>query len=272
VHGNSGLAKRSFRLRLGLLVAVVAGLALFAGTACGGGGGDGDAAEVEAALRAFAEAWNGKDVEGLLALVTDNFISEQLEGATREQAAEALPEFIGETPIENLEISDVEVSGDTATAIFEFTEGKVVTRESHSLLKEGEAWKLDSEEKEAVEIPDDVTAVDLQMTEYQFIFDENAITDGNIAFNVSNIGSEQHFAFLAKVPEDLDIEQALQSPEQPEGVEDIGGTDPLDPQGDTTLVFAEVLEAGRYVLLCFVQAEDGEEHALKGMVGEFTIE
>jgi hypothetical protein len=49
---------------------------------------------------------------------------------------------------------------------------------------------------------------------------------------------------LVKVPEDLDIEAALQSPEEPEGIEDIGGTDVLDPGGETTLVFAEPLVPG----------------------------
>lgn len=259
------------KLALGLALVLVAALAVF-GAACGDDDGDGNdqSAEIEAQIRAITDAWNGKDVEGLLALVTDNFLLAEGE-LTREEAPEAFAEFIGDPPEEIIEISGIEVTGDTATAIRVAKEGPLVTRERGNLVLEGAVWKLDSVEDLGAEIPDGTTAVDVSLLEYEFDFDEAQITSGNVAFNVSNIGGEDHEMFLSKIPEDLDIEQALQSDEEPEGVEDIGGT-VLEPQDETTVVFADPLAAGRYVMLCFVEAADGQPHALKGMWSEFTIE
>jgi hypothetical protein len=264
------------KLALGIAV-VLAGALLMLGAACGdddgdGGDADGDSAAVEAAVRALADAWNGKDVEGLLALVTDNFLAEVLEGATREEARDQLPEFIGDPPEEIIEISGIEVTGDTATAIRDAKEGKLLTRSRGNFVREGDAWKLDSVEDLSAEIPDGVTAVDLSTLEYRFQFDETAITSGNIAFNISNIGGEQHVIDLAKIPEDLDIEAALQSDEEPPGIEGVGNIEPLDPGGGTTMVFTEPLAPGRYAMICWVETADGEPHYLKGMWAEFTIE
>jgi len=259
------------RALLGLALALIAALTIFA--ACGDGdGGDADSAAVEAQIRAITEAWNGKDVDGLLALVTDNFLAEELEGATREQARDQLPEFIGDPPEEIIEISDIEVTGDTAAAIRDAKEGKLLTRSRGNFVREGDEWKLDSVDDLAAEIPEGTTAVDLRTLEYKFNFDEAAITDGNIAFNVSNIGGEQHVIDLAKIPADLDIEQALRSEEEPPGIEEAGNIEPLEPGSETTMVFAEPLAPGRYAMICFVEAADGEPHYLKGMWAEFTIE
>ena len=75
-----------------------------------------------------------------------------------------------------------------------------------------------------------------------------------------------------KVPEALDIEEVLQSGQEPEGLQEIGFVEPLDPGEETTLLFTEPLGPGRYVLVCLVEAADGQRHALKGMWAEFTIE
>jgi hypothetical protein len=263
---------RITKLALGVAV-VLAGALLMLGAACGGDGdgGDNEAADVEATIRALTDAWNGKDVDAFLALVTDAFLQEEAGLATREEAREQFSEFIGDPPEEIIEISGIEVTGDTATAIRDAKEGNLLTRTRGNFVREGDAWTLDSVENLAAEIPEGVTAVDLALTEYKFNFDEAAIADGNIAFNVSNIGVEQHFVDISKIPADLDIEQALRSEEEPEGTEEIGGTDVLEPGDEMTIVLAEPLAAGRYVMLCFVEAADGEPHALKGMWAEFTI-
>lgn len=265
------LAGRSLRLWWGLAVALVSALTLFA-VACGDGDdGDQAKAEVEAAVRAVADAWNGKDVDAFLAAVTDKFLQDEFE-TSREQAEQELPEDIGEPPITLGEFSNTEVSGGTAATEADFFFAKGGGHNRFSLIREDDVWKLDETQPIAGEIPDGVTAVDLALTEYKFNFDEAAITDGNIAFNVSNIGGEQHVVDLAKIPEDLDIEQALQSEEEPPGIEPIGYIDPIDPGGETTMVFTEALEPGRYAMICWVEAADGEPHFAKGMWAEFTVE
>ena len=74
------------------------------------------------------------------------------------------------------------------------------------------------------------------------------------------------------VPEDLDIEAAILSGEEPAGIEDVGIGGPWDPGTDTTAVFTEPLAAGRYAMLCFVSDAEGVPHAALGMINEFTIE
>ncbi len=259
-------------IRLALLPAIA--LLFILGAACGddGGGDDEGSADVQAAVEDAVAAWNAKDVEALLAQFTDAGLLSSFEAPSREEAAQFLPEFIGDPAITLGEL-EITVDGDTATAeAKQWAFGELLQPNRISLIKEGEAWLIDAEENLPAEVPESTTAVDLKMLEYQFDFDESAITSGDIAFTVENIGGEEHFADLSRVPADLDIEQALQSEEEPAGVVNIGSTDPIEPGGEANMVFAEPLAAGRYVLLCFIEAADGEPHAFKGMVGEFTIE
>jgi hypothetical protein len=258
-----------------IIAAGVLAISAFALAACdddnGDGGGDADVAEIESAVRAVLDAWNDKDVDAWVGLLTDDFIQEEFDGATREEALASAAEFIGEPQQEFIALSDIEVSGDTATAVLDSSMGNVLLRERGTLVREDDVWRVDAVESLPVDIPEGTTAVDVSAFEYQFDFDGAAITDGNIAFEVENIGAEEHFLFLARVPEDLDIEQALQSEEEPEGVEDIGGTDIIGPGETQQLVFTEALAEGRYVMLCFVEASDGEDHASKGMWAEFHV-
>jgi hypothetical protein len=254
-----------------LLLAGAALALLFLAAACGGDGDGGDEKGVEATLRSLADAWNANDVDGLLALVTDAFIQDEIGAGSREEAAQGLQEFIGEPPIEVNSISNIAVSGETATAEIITTEGRLVRREQASLSKEGDQWRVEDFEDLGAEIPEGVTAVDVGMREYAFEFDGGAITNGSIAFSVTNAGSEQHVVEVLKVPEGLDVQEALLS-EEDVGIEDLGGLDPLDPGSVSTVVFSQPLEPGRYALICWVEAADGQPHFLKGMVGGFAIE
>ncbi len=255
-----------------LLLALVASIALL-GVACGADDDDAEAkAEVEAALQAAADAWNGQDVEGLLTAFTDKGLLETFD-ATREEAREFLPEFIGDPPAEFRLIS-VEVSGDTATTVTDEFFGNIGNRFENTWLNQDGAWLWDGERAVAGEAPVGATVVDLALTEFSFRFDAEEITSGNIAFDVSNIGGEMHEVALVAVAPDLDIEQAIQSEE---GFEDlveglVGVAGPYDPGTDTTIVFTEALAPGRYAMLCFVETADGTPHAALGMINEFTIQ
>lgn len=265
---------KSVRTWLGLAVLAVGGLALFA-VACGGGGGgdrgdNEDASAVEAAVRAAADALNEGDVEAFAALWTDKGLQEVF-GETRAAFPEAVGYYVRGHQWALGEVSNTQVSGDTATTEAVLFLGAAGFPKRFSLTKEGGAWKIDGGEATTAGIPDGTTAVDLTQTEYKFTFDKSAITSGNIAFNVSNIGREQHEVRLVKAPEDLDIEENLQSGQEPEGLQEIGFVEPLDPGEETTLLFTEPLGPGRYVMVCLVSAADGERHALKGMVDEFTV-
>jgi uncharacterized cupredoxin-like copper-binding protein len=260
-----------FRARAFLALCLVLAMSVL-GLAAGCGdddGGDSDSAEVEAAFLAAVDAWNGKDVEGFLASFTDAGLMASFD-STREEAEQFLPDFIGEEQLTPGEFT-VDVSGDTATVEApQFALGNVLDPMRSMLILQNGVWLFDGEEDIAAEIPEGTTAVDVSLREYAFDFDAGAITDGNVAFRLTNEGAEDHEMFLSRIPEDLDIEQALQS-EEPEGTVDIGGTDVAAGES-ANLVFTEPLAAGRYAVLCFFESPDGEPHALLGMWSEFTIE
>jgi len=247
---------------------------LFILGACGddGGGGDDEAsADVQATLEAVVDAWNAEDVDAVLVHFTNAGLLSSFGASTREEAAATLPEVMGATIV--LGELEINVDGDASTAeAKQWAIGATLDPRLLSLTKEGDAWLIDNEEKFPAEIPEGTTSVDLKALEYEFTFDESAITSGNLAFAVENTGAEEHIVDLFRVPADMDIDQALRSDEEATGIESIGATPPIEPGGESTMVFTGPLPAGRYALLCFVEAADGEEHALKGMWGDFTIE
>jgi hypothetical protein len=81
---------------------------------------------------------------------------------------------------------------------------------------------------------------------------------------------------LARLDEGVNLEEALQSPEEPEGVEVIGGVFNVEPGSSYNLVYTDELTAGRYAFVCFLpdltEGPDGTPHAFKGMVQEFTVQ
>jgi len=256
------------------LVVALAGLA----AACGGDGegSEEDRAEVEQTIRDLA-AYGAEDIDAFLEQVTDNVLDDFF-GFSREECRQNAADCVGE-PSEVTAIKDLKVSGDEAEAELTFTgeeEGESFDEKFRVLLiKEEGVWKLDGFAGANEEIPEGVDVVDLELNEFSFEFDTQKTRGGGFAFSIKNSGDQAHEVVLVKVPEDLDIEAALESEDQPEGVEDIASNGPFPPGDEGTLVFDEPLEPGRYVLLCFLpDSEDpeGTQHANKGMWAEFTVE
>lgn len=286
--GKSSLVTRWLAAFFGILVISIAAVAVGCGDDNGDTGGEptsadptaamtepaGDeSAAVEAAFLAAIDAWNSKDVEGLMAAFTDAGLLSTFD-ATREEAAQFLPDFIGDPAITTGELS-VEVSGDTATLVdAEEAFGIFLEPAMYTLIKQGDAWLLDSETPMDAEIPDETTAVDVSLLEYQFGYDAGAISSGDIAFAVNNIGGAEHELALLTLDEGVDLETALPSFEEgiPEGVEVLGVGGPWSPGDGGNLVLTETLPAGRYAMVCFLPSDDGTPHALLGMHSEFTIE
>jgi len=254
-------------------IPAVLALVAVAAFAAACGGDDGQEGEIKDTADAIVKAYNDGDVDAFLSYWTDNGIQEGF-GATREEAQEFLAEGLGEPPMSVRSISNIEVDGDTATADVELAFGKLLQPERDSFVKEGGVWKIDSAEDIAPEIPSDVTAIDLKLADFAFDLDANAITSGDIAFRVENVGEKPHQVILSKIPEDLNLEEALQSEETPPGVEDIAVLEFVDVGAKTNMVFTEPLESGRYVLLCFftdTEDPEGTPHVFKGMQAEFNV-
>jgi hypothetical protein len=234
------------------------------------------AEEVQAALQSAMDAWNRGDAEGFLDHISDDGLQSIFE-TTREEAAQQFADFIGQEQISNARFSDIQVTGDTASAEVHWTFGNALERLRFSLVREAGAWKIDAEERLPVPIPDGVTAVDVEMQEFAFVYDPADITSGNVAFNVTNTGEQPHEIALARIPEGLAVDELLGIEDQDQltemGVEFLGGAF-FGPGEHGNLVFARALEPGRYVMVCFVPDETDPEHtphAFKGMVSEFWV-
>jgi hypothetical protein len=136
-------------------------------------------------------------------------------------------------------------------------------------------WKIDSSLPGAVPIPSGTRAVDIDLREFAFVYDESAVTSGNFGFSYENIGAQTHEIAVVKLVGDTTLEQALMSEEEePAGIEFIGVVAPIEPGQSGTLVFTQPLGPGNYALVCFfpdTSSEEGIPHAFLGMTSEFTV-
>ena len=128
------------RLTILAAVAVAATLTL---AACGGDddGGSDDEADITEAIEASATE---NDPANCTELQTQAF-TEQTEFATGEEAVTSCEEDVDETAADSVEVENIEVDGDAATAEVAVTgaglDGQTI---GLSLVKEGDQWKLDS--------------------------------------------------------------------------------------------------------------------------------
>jgi hypothetical protein len=283
-----------------LLLAMMAAPVLV--TACGdddddegdAGGNAEDIGAVEETLTRLLEAdpTVQEDVDFWLAHVTDNAL-ESFFGTTREECAANAEDCIGEsTPVEGFE--GTSVTDSQATTTVTDADGTVYTTD---LVLEDGAWKLDEVRFGPAQIPAGVTAIDVEMNEYAFIFDSSAIVDGNVGFPFENVGQEPHELAILKTNEEFDLQTVIDSlgdeggdgeeegaspspegeeggspdDELPPGVDDIffGGFAPPGASGNA--VFEEPLEPGTYMMFCSVTNEDNVTHAELGMAQEFEV-
>jgi len=255
------------------LVTVGLGTALLAGVACGGGGGD-EEADIEAAIRSAVEAYNSGNGDDFLARITDNFLAPFTKDEFRE--AVAAGEFApGEPPLELSNITDVEVSGDSATAVTDIQEGRALTTQRLTLVRQADAWLLDGEEVLRVPAPEGATEVDMGLVEFAFNLAELTFPAGDVAFQAHNDGQQEHELGIVKLPEGVTLQEALEAEDlEAVGAEEVAFFEPIEPGAEASWI-VEDLEPGRYGYACFIPDADdpeGTPHAFKGMVGEFTVE
>ena len=114
-----------------------------------------------------------------------------------------------------------------------------------------------------------------RLVEFAFNLTTLSFPAGDVTFQASNDGEQPHEMIVAKMPEDVTLEEALQAEDvEALGVEDIAFFAPINPGAEATWTVTD-LEPGRYAYVCFIPDEDdpeGTPHALKGMAGEFTVE
>ncbi|HEX2699716.1 MAG TPA: hypothetical protein VHM89_05870 [Acidimicrobiales bacterium] len=118
-------------------------------------------------------------------------------------------------------------------------------------------------------LPASPQVVDVTMGEYGFSYD-HSVSAGRAVFRAANTGALPHELVLVVVPKELagHLAAQLQSSKR-KAVATRGYLPPRPPGADGT--FAVDLRPAHYALMCFVTDPDGEVHARKGMVSEFTV-
>ncbi len=240
-------------------------------------------ADEQAIQQVFVDAierWNAKDLDGFVTFLTDAGIVSSFgeDGTTVEEAKANLESFFGTVDLGTPEFSDVSVSGDTGSMDAVFSFGLVLLHSKFGLVKVGADWKLNNEESNLpVDVPAGATIIEVDLNEFAFGTDVTAITGatGVFALEAKNVGKQAHMLGLARVPADANIEELLKQEDSPD-VEFIAGVDDVAPGTSQNLIFVKPLDAGRYVMVCFLpdtdEGEEGTPHVFKGMLKEFTVE
>lgn len=120
-----------------------------------------------------------------------------------------------------------------------------------------------------VELPPAPATVGVRMTEFRFALD-GPVPAGRVVLTARNAGTVDHELSLIAIPEDFPLtigEQVRGSTRQAFPTKALIPHRPPGSGGE----FAVDLVPGRYALVCFVNAPDGESHAVKGMTVEVRV-
>jgi hypothetical protein len=247
----------------------------------GATGSTGAATDPEAYIRGFIDSYNNQDADAFFGAMTDDaakqFLDFQGLDTTDLNAAkqEAAP-FIGLDQLDLQKVDVTDESDDAASATLTVNSSGILEGDKIELTKDGGNWTVSSLELfgASPDVPDGYTTYDMSLAEFSFNLDGD-VAAGKDAFALKNDGKQPHEAILAKLDPNVDLQQALQSPDQPEGVEVVGGVPDVEPGETYNLIFSEPLEPGRYAFVCFLpdldEGPDGTPHAFKGMTHEFTV-
>jgi hypothetical protein len=230
-----------------------------------------DQKDVQAVIDKINTSLQNKDIDGLLAGFTDNgvkaiFLSSKDDIKAHPEDLQATPFTAGTITVSGTKAS---VTGTTNDPSNGFDSPQVV-----NLVKGAGGWQVDGMESVNAKAPSGAKTVNIGMKEFEFDFTPSDIPSGKpILFHLKNTGAQAHFMDLAKIPADAKIDDLLnyQGDGPPPGVTDIGSSNPVAPGKEVDVAFNGKLDAGRYVLLCFMPDTDGTPHAFKGMVADFTI-
>ena len=129
----------------------------------------------------------------------------------------------------------------------------------------------------------DATGNTLHITERDDEFHvEGELTAGSVSIAVENLGAEIHEIGMAKLVDGHTVDEvraALEAAGEDEDpleglveddnvIDELGG---LQAPGTAYTISGDGIEAGEYVLICFIPNSDGVLHAQLGMVSGFTI-
>jgi hypothetical protein len=241
-------------------------------------------ADAETFMRALADDYNASNADGFLGKFTDQglaaFLGDSVTPPTdlRDQARN----FIGSGAQINVQgVDGFTSAGGKTTFYLTSIQGNTVEREQFVLVQQNGQTLVDGYTKVAPNVPSGVVSVSVGATEARYDFDASKVTSGNIAFVLTDNGTQRHEMVLTKVdngPSLTDLEQsaaaASNSSDLPAGFEELIGSVSAAPSQSATMVLAQPLGSGRYAFFDFTpDANDpnGRTFSDEGMAAEFTV-
>jgi hypothetical protein len=229
--------------------------------------------EAQDVIRTMTDRYNAKDMQGYLDFYTDKGLDSRYH-LTREEATTILADFIGTPPVTIFRFGNSKVTDNTTEVHVLTFSGKVASEDVFSLVQDAGVWKVDRYGRFAAASPKGRPMISVSMKEFGFDFDTSLIKDGNVSFKIKDDGQQRHEVILDKIPQDMNLEEAIKGGKPPVGAEPISFLGIAKPGETKRMVFDAPLDPGRYAFLCFMPDADDPAHtphALKGMHAEFTI-
>lgn len=230
--------------------------------------------EIIGAVENVLSCLNSGNYEGVVALMTPNFLMQEFGTGNPYDVVMMLEGFTFQVQtIDNaLTYEDGRVSAD-----FQYQETPYqVTAERWFLVDDGGTWKLDASTPIAAEIDvESSTVVGVALGENEdgtyFITPnrDTIVQSEAIIFHGINGGAEPHEIVVLKLPEGVDPMGLLDGSVTEADVEFYGFIF-LQPgeEGDLTLLG---VEPGVLTLVCFIPGPDGAPHAAHGMISQVEV-
>src|SRR5262245_14078256 len=123
----------------------------------------------------------------------------------------------------------------------------------------------------------------LHITQRDFEFQiDGALTAGSVSIAVENLGTELHELAMGRLVDGHTVDEvraALESATEDEDalqglveegsvIDELGG---IAAPGTAYTISGDGIEAGEYVVICFIPNSEGVPHAMLGMVSGFTV-
>jgi hypothetical protein len=211
--------------------------------------------DVEQAVRKTFLAYNRQDLPAFKAGWTEKGFQQAYQRPKEKVRDFGLLSLLSFRPYTIGEFSNTSVEAETAATEVGLTYGEVQETHRLSLVREGDRWKIDRDEK-LPEIAKNTTMVAVKFQHFNLHMDRTRLAPGEVAFNISNTDTQQHEFIVKRITES-------------ESEETIGMTKPLNPGQHETLILS--LPPGRYVALCNMLSRDGVPYAY-GMRTEILVE
>jgi hypothetical protein len=225
--------------------------------------------DVEAALKAQSDG----NTEEFLKYWTPQGLQAEFRSTPDEVRQAGAESF--QQPLEARAFRGTQVSGNTATTEVDIENEGAIFGRSLTMTFEGGNWRVTNSVPSLVAAPSGATRVNVQMTEFQFIFEPSAFRAGApVYIEGRNVGGQDHELVFFKLDENVNLQEALQSEDEPEGIEFKGFLNAA-PGRAASFATLSNLDSGRYAMVCFIPdvADPAETpHALKGMLADFRIQ